>query len=281
MAEGLVRHFSRDKGFGFIVAGENNDIYFSLKSVRSGSGQLRIGSKVSFELVETTDGRLRAENVSVFSSHTTTPRVRVRKSIPHYAGQTLGLSEAQRSDALRELSRWKLEAKLEDIKRYFYTVPELDEIITGESSFVIGRKGTGKTALVEYLFERSGEGLLATKLTFKNFPFNELYSQANESYTRPNQYITVWKLIIYSAVCRLIADSPTCDPVIAKSINKAFPKPESDNLGTIVEKWIAKDFGINILGNGFNLANFGKQKQIVTLKDKGNYILDKAAHETA
>lgn len=266
---GVIRHLAADGSYGFIISGQERDIYFSSRSVVASAGsEPEVRAQVRFDLVRTRDGRLRAEQVEVLGPTNNAHRARVRRTIEPYSGPTLELSDTQRADALRELSRWKLEAKLEDIKRYFYTVPELEEITTGESSFVIGRKGTGKTALVEYLFEKSGQELLVTKLTFKNFPFNELYSQVNDAFTRPNQYITVWKLIIYSAVCRLIADNPGCDPLIAKSINKAFPKAESDNLGTIVEKWIAKDFGFNILGTGFNLGALAKGRSVTSIRDK-------------
>ena len=45
---------------------------------------------------------------------------------------------------------WKLEAKQEDAK-YFYFVNEAEEILAGKKSMVIGRKGEGKTALAQYI----------------------------------------------------------------------------------------------------------------------------------
>jgi len=37
--------------------------------------------------------------------------------------------------------RWKLDAKLEDTDRYFYSQNEVDDILSGEKCYVIGRKG--------------------------------------------------------------------------------------------------------------------------------------------
>ncbi|MEQ2936098.1 hypothetical protein AAAX57_20400, partial [Bacteroides fragilis] len=71
--------------------------------------------------------------------------------------------------------RWKLDAKLEDTDRYFYSQNEVDDILSGEKCYVIGRKGTGKTAISEYLLKKANFKF-SEKLSFKNFPFNELYS---------------------------------------------------------------------------------------------------------
>ena len=44
-----------------------------------------------------------------------------------------------------EIAEWKLEAKLEDNARYFFHVREVNQIEEGKRSYVIGRKGCGKT----------------------------------------------------------------------------------------------------------------------------------------
>jgi len=90
---------------------------------------------------------------------------------------------------LEEISTWKREAKSEDNDRYFWHVREVDQIARGDKYFVIGRKGSGKTAICEYLSRRHNFNVFAERLSFKNFPFNELYSHSNSSYTPPNQFI--------------------------------------------------------------------------------------------
>jgi hypothetical protein len=45
---------------------------------------------------------------------------------------------------VEEISKWKLEAKLEDGDRYFYFVKEAGDVLSGKKAYVIGRKGTGK-----------------------------------------------------------------------------------------------------------------------------------------
>jgi cold shock CspA family protein len=268
---GKIRNIPHGKSFGFIVDDNDGKDYFFHSSAYKGDWtSLTPGRNVLFDL-NTREGKIQACSVELGPSAPTsvshsTPSP--RRVLGPYAGSDLNLNDSERLRTLNEISRWKLEAKLDDIKRYFFAVPELNDILTGDASYVIGRKGTGKTALVQYLSNANEKDQCVSKLTFKNFPFNELYAQGNDNYRRPNQYITIWKLIIYSAACRLIAQSTKCDPMVRDKIQKAFPNPDSDNLGTIIGKWISGDFGISVLGSGLSISKWFKDKQKYSLQDK-------------
>lgn len=271
-------------GFGFLRADDANadradDIFFHSSETGGRWKSLRRGDVVEYEAFDKA-GKLQARIVDHFpageqpsETRKRQARVRTRKFAGSYKGATLDLSPGDRRAALEEISKWKLEARLDDIGRYFFAIPELKDVVTGDASYVIGRKGTGKTALVQYLSNHKGrDGIIATKLTFKNYPFNELYKQSNDTFTRPNQYITIWKLIIYSSVCRMMSQSGKIDPLLKKTIDKAFPVPSSDQLGTIIGQWIAGDFGINILGNGVTAGKWFQEKKQHTLQDKVNNL---------
>ena len=46
---------------------------------------------------------------------------------------------------------WRLDSKLEDNNRYFFHTAIVEKIMQGRISYIIGRKGTGKTAISEYM----------------------------------------------------------------------------------------------------------------------------------
>ena len=52
---------------------------------------------------------------------------------------------------LQEIADWKLEGKSEDNRRYFFHVSEVESIENGSRSYVIGRKGTGKSTIFQRL----------------------------------------------------------------------------------------------------------------------------------
>ncbi len=64
MAQGTVKWFSDQKGFGFIAQETGNDVYVHHTAIQtSGFRTLHEGDKVSFELEESPRG-LRANNVT-------------------------------------------------------------------------------------------------------------------------------------------------------------------------------------------------------------------------
>lgn len=59
---------------------------------------------------------------------------------------------------LSEISeKWKLEAKQEDNMRYFFHVKEAAKVLSGEKFYVVGRKGSGKSAISQYILNLCNE----------------------------------------------------------------------------------------------------------------------------
>ena len=155
-----------------------------------------------------------------------------------------------RKTTLKEIaSNWNIEAKQESTS-YFYSTGEAQELLDGKKYFVIGRKGTGKTAIAEYISNKLDESHYSEKLSFKNFPFNYLYSLENAKYTAPNQYITIWKYLIYSCVCKMMTKNPSIDKDVVSKLKKIYPIDAKATLAKMVESWTATDFGIEVLGTG-------------------------------
>ncbi|MFD2916375.1 P-loop ATPase, Sll1717 family [Psychroserpens luteus] len=145
---------------------------------------------------------------------------------------------------------WKLEAKLENTEKYFYNYSEVDKIVKNDKCYVIGRKGSGKSAICEHILKRKEHNSFSVKLNFKNFPFNELYHLDNQKYTAPNQYITLWKYLIYSNVCRLMVRNEAVDSIVRNTLEKLYPKQAIKSLARTISKWTSAEFGATVLGNG-------------------------------
>lgn len=158
-------------------------------------------------------------------------------------------------ELLREIQNWKLEAKLEDSERYFFEVAEVDSIRSGHKSYVIGRKGTGKTAIGErFLVREHKDNAHSTKLSFKNFPFNELYNNKDTIFTRPNQFITIWKYIVYMTICRLTRDNPKVNYTARAYCEKLIPANDMTSIARLIPRWVGKDFELKIFGTEGKLS---------------------------
>ena len=145
---------------------------------------------------------------------------------------------------------WKLDAKTEDTERYFFHVKELERIIAGKRSYVIGRKGTGKTAISQFIGGFADPNIFTEKLSFKHFPFNELYGLKNAGYTAPNQYITMWKYIIYSYICKMMARNEAISNDVQLALKTLYAPEPVNSLQRWIKKWTANDFSLQVLGTG-------------------------------
>lgn len=152
--------------------------------------------------------------------------------------------------AKRIAENWKLDARFEDNTRYFYNYDEVDLILNNKKCYVIGRKGAGKTAICEHILKSSGYNYFSEKLGFKNFPFKELYGLGNGKYTQPNQYITIWKYLIYSTVCRLMVGNENVSAEVREMLEKLYPQNDLKLLSRRISEWTSAEFGATVLGTG-------------------------------
>ncbi|MGJ5009867.1 P-loop ATPase, Sll1717 family [Bradyrhizobium oligotrophicum] len=151
---------------------------------------------------------------------------------------------------LAEIARWRLEAKEEDSTRYFYQLPDFSTIEDGSSCYVIGRKGAGKTAIAEHFKSLVSYDFFVRTLSFKNFPFNELYKLEDRKFTTPSQYTTIWKYIIYSALCNMMAMNERLDPKVTALLRDFFDFDLEKALAPSVARIIDGSFDLNIFGLG-------------------------------
>jgi hypothetical protein len=155
-------------------------------------------------------------------------------------------------DLVKEVANWKLEARNEDNDRYFFYVREVAVIESGDRCYVIGRKGSGKTAISEYLARKEGFDVFSQKLTFKNFPFNILYQLTNDKFTMPNQYITLWKYLIYNTICKQMLKNESIDRDVRENLQSVYGDDDK-TLDQNVTSWTAKEFSLGFSWLGMKI----------------------------
>lgn len=225
MLKGKIKWYNYNKGYGFITNGSESSYFFHITNVHH------------------EDREKVAKGASVLFSPSKNEKGDSAISIAINDDFVLRDS----SELLENIKRWKLDAKLDELEKYFYQVEQEKEIESGEKYFVIGRKGTGKTALSEYICSKRDYNKFTEKMTFKNFPFNELYTLANNSYTRPNQYISLWKYLIYSTICQMMVKNDNINVEIRDILSQLFNIDSSVNsLKKNIKKWTASEISLNI-----------------------------------
>lgn len=147
-------------------------------------------------------------------------------------------------------NNWKLDALQESNDVYFFNYDEVRAILNNEKCYVIGRKGMGKTAICQHIINTKSLNCLAEKLSFKNFPFNELYALQNNKYTPQSEYITLWKYLIYTTICRLMSRNENIDSTARKELQKLYPQNDIKQLSRKIKEWTSLEFGATVLGSG-------------------------------
>lgn len=155
---------------------------------------------------------------------------------------------------------WNVEAKMEDSK-YFYLYKEVHAILNNRKCYVIGRKGSGKSAICQYITSLKEYNLFSHKLSFKSFPFNVIYELQDAKYNHPNQYITIWKYIIYSHILKLMIKNQMVDASVRRELEIIYPPSNVKQLSREITEWTSFEFGAQVLGNGGSLKLERSSKQ--------------------
>jgi len=156
---------------------------------------------------------------------------------------------------LQEIADWQLEAADEDNSRYFLKLSDVDRVKSGRARFVLGRKGSGKTAVAEHLKGLKSHDVFVRTLSFKNFPFEELYRLADARFTNPSRYTTIWRYLIYYSVCSMMADNAAIDPSVSKQLANHFSLDVERGLAQSVSKISDRSGGFTVLGTGLNASS--------------------------
>ena len=237
---GRIITYNDEKAFGFIKSANKQQFFFHKTNVKFDA--IKIGTLVSFE-------------VKMNPKTNKTNSVNIQNLSPEYLTKKYRLTEPLNTHSiLKSISNnWKLEARIEKNKDYFFYNREIRHIVENNKYYIIGRKGTGKTSISEHLLNISDPKVFSEKLNFKNFPFNELYEFYNDKFPPPNQYNTIWKYIIYSTVAKLMVTNENIDLNVRTSLSKIYKPEPIKSLERTVSNWTSIKGGISIIGSGITV----------------------------
>lgn len=90
---------------------------------------------------------------------------------------------------------------------YFYDNDYYNSIINKNKFFILGRKGTGKTALYKYIQSKANtHNLICKNNNLDQFPYSKLRKFSYSEYDIYNKYAPIWEYIIYLQICKCIIE---------------------------------------------------------------------------
>lgn len=107
------------------------------------------------------------------------------------------------------------EAKGDDrLLQYFVPFPDFAAIRHGELRYVVGRKGAGKTAVIERVrLELQSDPLFFhSALSLRNFPLQDFRELRDRSFRDKAQFVAAWQFLIYIELARMICADEGAQP---------------------------------------------------------------------
>ncbi|HEV7278362.1 MAG TPA: hypothetical protein VGN80_18945 [Devosiaceae bacterium] len=93
------------------------------------------------------------------------------------------------------------------VLEYFVATKAVEKIESGDAFLVLGRKGTGKTAIVRYFTEKQ-EGNRARALSLKGYPWNVHAARVDFGASNVEAYVSSWRYLIAVELAALTLKQP-------------------------------------------------------------------------
>lgn len=133
-----------------------------------------------------------------------------------------------------------------DKRAYFFTNDNISSAINGNATLVIGRKGSGKSAIAQYIADTESSN--AKLLNFGNFPFDVIEEFKEDGIAKNYAYINGWKTVILVAQMKVLLANDAIDPLAAKELKKVFTADPTDPLTRSSAFWRKLDFSLSAFG---------------------------------
>jgi energy-coupling factor transporter ATP-binding protein EcfA2 len=158
----------------------------------------------------------------------------------------------------RKLTTFGEVAAEEDaVLQYFLKTPAVKEISDGKILLVLGRKGSGKTALVRHFTEGAGSKN-SRALTLGQYPWKTHEQKADSTVNEVDAYMESWRYLIATQIASIVLASPNIDLTTpeAESLLEFFAVnygSSSPELGDILRPTMLKlskaSFEPQVMGN--------------------------------
>lgn len=127
------------------------------------------------------------------------------------------------------------------LNKVFFRTEELDRLCERNTFFLIGEKGTGKTAYAVYLSNNDYQETLSTIHYIEETDYQKFVQMKIREHLTLSDYIDIWKVIIYLLLSKKITDY---EPVGFLSYPKSI---KFRSLNAAVEEYYAKAFSPEII----------------------------------
>lgn len=92
------------------------------------------------------------------------------------------------------------------LANYFVEFPDYSEILKGEKRYIIGRKGTGKSAIIKRIRLEANniQTFHYADISLRDFPLSDFRALGDRSLQDKSKYVSAWKFLLLTEIAHLV-----------------------------------------------------------------------------
>jgi hypothetical protein len=127
------------------------------------------------------------------------------------------------------------------LNKVFFRTEELDKLCERNTFFLVGEKGTGKTAYAVYLSNNDYKQTLSTIKYIRETDYQKFVQMKKREHLTLSDYVDIWKVIIYLLLSKNINEN---EPVGFLDYPKSI---KFRSVNAAIEEYYAKAFSPEII----------------------------------
>lgn len=94
------------------------------------------------------------------------------------------------------------------LENYFVEFPGYEKIWSGKKRYIIGRKGTGKSAILQKirLTAQQDPEIFYRDISLRDFPLTDFKSMGDRSLQNKSKYVSAWKFLLFTEVAQMMTE---------------------------------------------------------------------------
>lgn len=185
----------------------------------------------------------------------------------------------------RDAENYKTREQREFFSKIFLRTPELDRLCMQDIYFLVGEKGTGKTAYAVYLSNMEYQNNVASLRFIRETEYDKFVSLKTTKHLTLSDYTDIWKVIIYLLLAQQIKSKESKNPIferfgkfnkLSRAIDEYYQKAFSPEIvyaiqfaeeAKVAAEIISKHFGIEagISGENKSVISFSESRYQLNL----------------
>lgn len=143
-------------------------------------------------------------------------------------------------DDIRVIDFGSNEAKYDNLERYFYDNGDVDKVLNGKIHLIVGRKGSGKTAISTYIIKSSQNTYnhMVDVISGGEIPLGLIDKFQDSRFVGASKFVPVWRYILLLELSKLVLRDESVAPVESQKLS-AFLKLNCPDLKAKVVDYLS------------------------------------------